>query len=92
MWWLLPYAAYTLLGSAVAGVASYAAVTRFSIAQKLLKMAVERALNMLAASDDDAPPTYHVHHTQTGAPKMGARRRRANAPGSVPCMSSDNLV
>lgn len=65
MLWLLPYVGWTLAASAVASVAGYAAVTQFSVVQRVLAMALDRALRKLATSED-GKPTYTLEHTGTG--------------------------
>ena len=68
MLWLLPYVGWTLAASAVASVAGYAAVTQFSVVQRVLAMALDRALRKLATSED-GKPTYTLEHTGTGTSK-----------------------
>ena len=65
MIWLLPYLGWTLAASAVASAAGYAAVTQFSVIQRVLAMALDRALRKLAGSEDGRS-TYTVEHTGTG--------------------------
>lgn len=66
MLWLLPYVGWTLAASAVASAAGYAAVTQFSVVQRVLAAALSRALAKLAKSED-GQSTYTVEHTETGA-------------------------
>ena len=65
MLWLLPYVGWTLAASAVASAAGYAAVTQFSVVQRVLAMALDRALSKLAKSEDGTPQ-YTIKHTGTG--------------------------
>jgi hypothetical protein len=66
MLWLLPYVGWTLAASAVASAAGYAAVTQFSVVQRVLAAALSRALAKLAKSEDGSS-SYTVEHTETGA-------------------------
>ena len=65
MLWLIPYVGWTLAASAVASAAGYAAVTQFSVIQRVLALALQRALSKLAKSEDGSA-TYTVEHTDTG--------------------------
>jgi hypothetical protein len=65
MIWLIPYVGWTLAASAVASVAGYAAVTQFSVIQRVLALALQRALSKLAKSEDGSA-SYTVEHTDTG--------------------------
>ncbi len=66
MLWLLPYVGWTLAASAVASAAGYAAVTQFSVVQRVLAAALSRALAKLAKTEDGRS-NYTVEHTDTGA-------------------------
>jgi len=65
MLWLIPYVGWTLAASAVASAAGYTAVTQFSVIQRVLALALQRALSKLAKAEDGSA-TYNVEHTDTG--------------------------
>jgi hypothetical protein len=73
MIWLIPYIGYALAASAVAGAAGYAAVTHFSVVQRVLAVAVDRALRKITDRLEGGEHSYHVEHTETGKrPTPGA--------------------
>ncbi|KAL4553401.1 hypothetical protein Ndes2526B_g03263 [Nannochloris sp. 'desiccata'] len=76
MLWLIPYVGWTLAVSAVASAAGYAAVTQFSVIQRVLALALQRALSKLARSEDGSA-TYTVDHTDTGVIATGVVVARA---------------
>lgn len=66
MLWLLPYFGYAIAASAVASAVGYAAVTRFSVVQRVLAVALDRALNAITKGLDGKTTPYTVEHTETG--------------------------
>ena len=90
MLWLIPYVGWTLAASAVASAAGYAAVTQFSVIQRVLALALQRALSKLAKSEDGIS-TYNVEHTDTGKAVFSLSSRAtanerlggSNSPGQV---------
>ena len=67
MLWLLPYFGYALAASAVASAAGYAAVTRFSVVQRVLAVALDRTLRKITDNLEGGAHSYNVEHTGTGA-------------------------
>lgn len=66
MLWLLPYLGYAFAASAVASAAGYAAVTRFSVVQRVLVAALNRALGKFTDSKLKGGHTYHVERSDAG--------------------------
>jgi len=66
MLWILPYFGYAFAASALASAAGYAAVTRFSVVQRVLAVALDRALKRISKNIDGSFEKYTVEHTETG--------------------------